>query len=389
MDTQGNASSFSFSAPQDWALHAPLSAVPAAVNHRLNQYLSASLQEFWGINPLFTQAIEVMGDFIVGGGKRVRPTFAWAGIRAGLESSGTSTAKASSRSQEEPTELANGFLSAISAFEFIQACALIHDDIVDQSDTRRGHPTVHREFERHHRDRKWLGSSEHYGISQAILIGDLALAWADDLLLDSGLNTQRLHQCRHAWRAMRTEVIGGQILDIAVEASGTENVDHAWDVIKYKTASYTVARPLHVGAALAGASEELIEFLRTIGEDIGVAFQLRDDQLGVFGDPAVTGKPSGDDLRTGKRTVLIDSALEMGTEAQATQLREGLGNVTDEADVDELRSIIRDSGAAAHIETLITQKSERAIAHIHEAGLSKELTEELEDYARRLTERSR
>lgn len=120
-----------------------------------------------------------------------------------------------------------------------------------------------------------------------------------------------------------------------------------------------------------------------------MAFQLRDDQLGVFGDPAVTGKPSGDDLRTGKRTVLIDSALEMGTEAQATQLREGLGNVTDEADVDELRSIIRDSGAAAHIETLITQKSERAIAHIHEAGLSKELTEELENYARRLTERSR
>ncbi len=389
MSNQGNAFSSSFSAPQDWALHAPLSAVPAAVNHRLNQYLASSFQEFWGINPLFTQAIEVLGDFIVGGGKRVRPTFAWAGVRAGMESHGSASgANGSLGAHENEDQLANELLSAISACEFIQACALIHDDIIDRSDTRRGNPTVHREFEQHHRERQWLGSSEHYGISQAILTGDLALAWADDLLLESDLSTQRLRQCRRAWRAMRTEVIGGQILDIAVEASGTEKVDHAWDVIKYKTASYTVARPLHVGAALAGADEELIEFLRTIGEDIGVAFQLRDDQLGVFGDPDVTGKPSGDDLRTGKRTVLIGSALQMGTETQVATLREGLGHVSAEADVDELRSIIRDSGAADHIETLIAEKSERAIAHIHEAGLSSDLTAELEGYARKLTARS-
>nr|WP_268871049.1 polyprenyl synthetase family protein [Corynebacterium auriscanis] len=173
-----------------------------------------------------------------------------------------------------------------------------------------------------------------------------------------------------------------------MEASGTENVDYAWAVIKYKTASYTVSRPLHVGAALAGASEQLVHALRTIGENIGIAFQLRDDQLGVFGDPAVTGKPSGDDLRTGKRTVLIDSALEMGSTAQAAALREGLGNVTAEDDVDALRAIIRDSGAAGHVESLITEKSETAIQDIHKAGLSPNLTAELEGYARKLTARS-
>ena len=388
MSTQGNASSTSFTIPQGWDLHAPLGAVPTAVNQRLNEYLALCQQEFLSINPLFTQATEVMADFIIGGGKRVRPTFAWAGVRAGWEAK-TATASGSSTSMnDDSASLASAYLSAISAFEFIQACALIHDDIVDQSDTRRGNPTVHRVFENRHRERQWLGSSEHYGISQAILTGDLALAWADDLLLDSGLSPEHLQRCRHAWRAMRTEVIGGQILDIAVEASGTENVDYAWDVIKYKTASYTVARPLHVGAVLGGAPGELIECLRAIGEDIGVAFQLRDDQLGVFGDPAITGKPSGDDLRTGKRTVLIDSALEMGTQNQAVQLRAGLGRVSDEAEVDQLRTIIRDSGAAEHVESLIAQKSERAIALIHEAGLSADLTAELESYARKLTARA-
>lgn len=388
MSTQGNASSSSFTIPQSWDLHAPLGAVPAAVNHRLNEYLAMSQQEFSAINPLFTQATEIMGDFIVGGGKRVRPTFAWAGVRAGLEAS------SSVENEQYPTlttasvDIANAYLSAISAFEFIQACALIHDDIADQSDTRRGNPTVHRVFEQHHRERNWLGNPEHYGISQAIMTGDLALAWADDLLLDSGLSPGHLQQCRHAWRAMRTEVIGGQILDIAVEASGTENVNDAWDVIKYKTASYTVARPLHVGAALGGAPENLIECLRAIGENIGVAFQLRDDQLGIFGDPAVTGKPSGDDLRTGKRTVLINSALEMGSEAQVAQLREGLGRVSQEADVNQLRTIIRDSGAADHLEDLIRQKSERAITLIHQAGLSADLTADLESYAHKLTARS-
>ncbi|OFT88441.1 polyprenyl synthetase family protein [Corynebacterium sp. HMSC28B08] len=394
MRTQGNAFANSFDTPDDWALDSPLNAVPVAVNRRLNQYLAASQLEFLEINPLVTQAIETMGDFIVNGGKRVRPTFAWAGVRAGLDEAKATTAggrqplTTSGNDAQDPNTLANSFLSAISAFEFIQACALIHDDIVDQSDTRRGTPTVHRVFEGHHRQREWWGESAHYGTSQAILTGDLALAWADDLLWGSGLSPERLHQCRRAWRAMRTEVIGGQILDLAVEASGTENVDYAWAVIKYKTASYTVSRPLHVGAALAGASDQLVQALRTIGENIGIAFQLRDDQLGVFGDPAVTGKPSGDDLRTGKRTVLIDSALEMGSTAQAAALREGLGNVTAEDDVDALRAIIRDSGAAGHVESLITEKSEAAIQDIHKAGLSPNLTAELEGYARKLTARS-
>nr|WP_268871048.1 polyprenyl synthetase family protein [Corynebacterium auriscanis] len=194
MRTQGNAFANSFDTPDDWALDSPLNAVPAAVNRRLNQYLAASQLEFLEINPLVTQAIETMGDFIVNGGKRVRPTFAWAGVRAGLDEAKATTAggrqplTTSGNDAQDPDALANSFLSAISAFEFIQACALIHDDIVDQSNTRRGNPTVHRVFEGHHRQREWWGESAHYGTSQAILTGDLALAWADDLLWDSGLS---------------------------------------------------------------------------------------------------------------------------------------------------------------------------------------------------------
>ena len=304
-------------AAHPWHLDSPLSAVPTAVDAQPKQDLSRSQEEFSHIGSLVGGAITVLRDFIVNGGKRVRPTFAWAGIRAALEGGGGSSPDAGIDQA--------AILNALSAFEFIQACALIHDDIIDRSDTRRGFPTAHRTFESKHRERDWLGSSEHYGISQAILIGDLAFAWADDLYNGSGLPAAALQRARPAWRAMRTEVIAGQILDIALEANGSEDVADSFAVIKYKTASYTVARPLHIGAALAGANEQTQTMLRNVGQDIGEAFQLRDDQLGVFGDPEVTGKPSGDDLRTGKRTTLINEALQRGDESQVAALREGLG----------------------------------------------------------------
>ena len=160
-------------AAHPWHLDSPLSAVPTAVDAQLKQYLSRSQEEFSHIGSLVGGAITVLRDFIVNGGKRVRPTFAWAGIRAALEGGGGSSPDAGIDQA--------AILNALSAFEFIQACALIHDDIIDRSDTRRGFPTAHRTFESKHRERDWLGSSEHYGISQAILIGDLAFAWADDL----------------------------------------------------------------------------------------------------------------------------------------------------------------------------------------------------------------
>lgn len=368
-------------AAHPWRLDSPLSAVPSAVDAQLKEYLSRSQEEFSHIGPLVGGAITVLRDFIVKGGKRVRPTFAWAGIRAALEGGGGSS----------PTSGMDqgAILNALSAFEFIQACALIHDDIIDRSDTRRGFPTAHRTFESKHRERGWLGSSEHYGVSQAILIGDLAFAWADDLYNGSGLSTTALQRARPAWRAMRTEVIAGQILDIALEANGSEDVADSFSVIKYKTASYTVARPLHIGAALAGANEQTQTMLRNVGQDIGEAFQLRDDQLGVFGDPEVTGKPSGDDLRTGKRTTLINEALQRGDESQVAALREGLGKgeKSEEADIERLRDIIYDTGAQAEVEKLIEARTQRAIESLRAGGLGADITAELTQLAEELTHR--
>ncbi|HIW96558.1 MAG TPA: polyprenyl synthetase family protein [Candidatus Corynebacterium gallistercoris] len=357
-----------------WHLDSPLSDVPKAVHGRLASYLAESTSEFQHIGTPATTSMNVLKDFIMGGGKRVRSTFAWAGIRAGLEST-------SAPVDELDTE---SLLTAISAFEFIQACALIHDDIVDQSDTRRGHPTAHRRFEAIHRESGWHGDSHHYGISQAILCGDLAFSWADDMFNSCGLPPHIVHRARDPWRAMRTEVISGQILDLAVEANGSESVSDAMDVITYKTASYTVARPLHIGAALTGASQATVDLLRGVGHDIGVAFQLRDDQLGVFGDPSVTGKPAGDDLRTGKRTTLINLALAAGGTG-ADELRRWLG--TGEQ-VDLMRTIITDSGAQQQVEDLIESHANRASSAISSAGLSPQLTDELMALSTTLTHRT-
>lgn len=368
-------------AAHPWHLDSPLSAVPTTVDAQLKEYLSRSQEEFSHIGSLVGGAITVLRDFIVNGGKRVRPTFAWAGIRAALEGGGGSSPAAGIDQA--------AILNALSAFEFIQACALIHDDIIDRSDTRRGFPTAHRTFESRHRERGWLGSSEHYGVSQAILIGDLAFAWADDLYNGSGLSAAALQRARPAWRAMRTEVIAGQILDIALEANGSEDVADSFAVIKYKTASYTVARPLHIGAALAGANEQTQTMLRNVGQDIGEAFQLRDDQLGVFGDPEVTGKPSGDDLRTGKRTTLINEALQRGDESQVAALREGLGKGEEsaEAEIERLRDIIYDTGAQAEVEKLIEARTQRAIESLRAGGLGADITAELTQLAEKLTHR--
>lgn len=369
-----------------WDFSSPLSAVPAAVNQCVSDYFASSAQEFSAIGPEFSEAIEALRSFTVQGGKRVRPMFAWAGVRAGLESGSGSLDVPFPTQTPDPFKL----LTAISAMEFVQACALIHDDIIDISDTRRGNPTTHRSFEYAHKDRSWAGSSAHYGTSQAILTGDLALAWADDMFGASGVSAEAIASARPAWRAMRTEVIAGQILDVTVEANGSESVEDSLKVIEYKTASYTVSRPLHIGAALVGAQPEVINTLRSIGQDIGEAFQLRDDQLGVFGDPSVTGKPSGDDLRTGKRTALINTALINLDQQDSTALetlRNGLGTASSEQEIDELRDIITASGAAATVEEWITQRSQRAIDTIRSSNLGSQISDELVAMTIKLSDR--
>lgn len=350
-----------------------LNDIPAAVRSTLEEYIASRWDELDSIGKPVTEAATYLRDFVLNGGKRIRPLYGWAGFvgAGGLDG------------DEDPQAV----LKAVSALEFIQACALIHDDIIDSSATRRGNPTVHKAVAATHKDQGHIGDPSHYGTSVAILVGDLALSWADDMIYDSGLSVEALQRVRAPWKAMRTEVIGGQLLDISLEASGSEDPQLARSVNRYKTAAYTIERPLHIGAAIANAKASTVEAFRGYGTDIGIAFQLRDDLLGVFGDPAITGKPAGDDLVEGKRTELLALALSLcdaSDPTSARRLRQGVGTDPDTA---ELASIIENSGAVTQMEEQISALTASGLAHITEAGLPAEVEDLLRTLAIRATER--
>jgi geranylgeranyl diphosphate synthase type I len=348
--------------------------VPDATTDLLRQVFADRRPASVAISPAFAEAVDAMEAFVLRGGKRVRPTFAWAGYRA------------AGPSRQLPGEM----MTVCAGLELVQACALIHDDIIDRSDTRRGRPTIHRQFEKGHRSANWLGAADHYGEGVAILLGDLALAWADDLLVGAGFAPDVFAQVAPVWSGMRTEVLAGQLLDIRIEASGDESPAAAHRVMRYKTAAYTVERPLHIGAVIGGGDVELIEALRSFGTDIGVAFQLRDDLLGVFGDPSVTGKPAGDDILAGKRTALLAAALDLtdtANPAAAQKIRERVGHDLSPGDLAEIIAIIDDSGAVKDVEQQIDVLVESALATLADSNATPAAKSELTALATAMTRR--
>ncbi|WP_328699843.1 polyprenyl synthetase family protein [Corynebacterium qintianiae] len=352
-----------------------LSDIPAQVERALETFLDERRPDVEKIGAPVAESAAHLRDFVLGGGKRIRPLYAWAGF---IGAGGTQS--------EDPAAV----LRAVSSLELIQACALIHDDIIDASDTRRGNPTVHRAIEASHRNSNLFGDAAVYGRNASILIGDLALIWAEDMWRYSGVSEAALHRAAEPWRGMRTEVIGGQLLDIALEAAADESVDMADKVNRYKTAAYTIERPLHLGAALAGAPAATVEAFRGYGRDIGIAFQLRDDLLGVFGDETVTGKPAGDDLREGKRTVLFATALARldSTNPEAAELlRSRVGRATDPDELNQLAALVESSGAVEDVEKRITSLTASGLARISEAGIDGAVAETLRDLAIRATKR--
>jgi geranylgeranyl diphosphate synthase type I len=291
------------------------------------------------------------------GGKRLRPAFCyWAWRGAG----GTDT--------EE-------ILTAATALEFFQAAALIHDDVMDGSDTRRGMPSIHRRFTALHHRAGWSGNGEQFGLASAVLAGDLCLVWSDELFAASGLSASQLRRARVVYDRMRTELMGGQYLDILEQAlapgRGQDGVARARRVIRYKSAKYTIEHPLLIGGLLAGATDDLLTAYSAYGLPLGEAFQLRDDILGVFGDPALTGKPAGDDLREGKRTVLVATTLERATPVQEDLVQRLLGDPhLDAAGVGELREVIRATGALQAVEELIAALVAEARTALRQARLA-------------------
>ena len=316
------------------------------------------------------------------GGKRMRPAFCYWGWRAaGGAGGGSGGAEATAEAAA---------VRAAASLELLQASALIHDDYIDGSDTRRGAPAIHRRFERLHRDGGWEGEPERFGAAAAVLLGDITLTWCDELFTRCGLEAARIQAARPVFDLMRSEVMAGQYLDVLAQARGLsvstpqESLARARTVLRYKSAKYTIERPLQLGSALATGTADgpLAAALSRYGLPLGEAFQLRDDVLGVFGDPAATGKPAGDDLREGKQTVLVALAAQQATEAQAKALRSGLGDVRlDEAGVEALRSVIADTGALAEVEARISELTQTALAALDAAPITAESREVLGELA--------
>jgi geranylgeranyl diphosphate synthase type I len=355
---------------------------PASLSHdisaTLDRFISRKRKQFAPLGadlaPLFD-----LTEQAVAGGKRLRPAFAYWGWRAAGGSA---------------TQL-DAIVTAAAAIELVHASALVHDDVIDGSATRRGRPAAQREFA----DLPSLraaspgsagsGAStrsdevdgggiqrlraQRFGWSAAILLGDLLLSWSDELLGQSGFKPKVIAAGRVYFDLLRSEVVAGQYLDILASARGRSTTAEAMRVVRYKSAKYTVERPLQFGAALAKAGPHLLSALSSYGVPLGEAFQLRDDVLGVFGEPDVTGKPSGDDIREGKGTLLLARAFDQATPAQAALLSRHVGNAAvDEAGVAEVQQVLRDTGALASVETVIAQLKAAALAALAYAPITDE-----------------
>ncbi len=346
----------------------------AGFRERLQKVLVEHLDEMTErLAPLGSDAVALLEEArrCVSGGKRFRAAFCWWGYR----------------SVRPDVEDEGALLRACAALEMLHASALVHDDYMDSSDTRRGRPATHRAFAAAHRDAGWRGDPEQYGAAAAILLGDLLLSWSDELLRSCGLPADRVGTALELFDRCRTEVITGQFLDVSVQARGRADVDAAMTVLRYKSAKYSIERPLHIGAALAGAGPDVLRELTAYGLPLGEAFQLRDDLLGVYGDPATTGKPAGDDLVEGKRTVLVALTLDGASAPDAARLDAALGSPLTEDDVADLRRIIDASGAHTHVEQVIDDLVELSLAKLEASSAAEPARQVLRELAAAATDR--
>jgi geranylgeranyl diphosphate synthase type I len=318
--------------------------------------------------------VHLMASQMLCGGKRMRPAFCvWGYVAA-----------AGIPTNEELKPL----LSAAGSLDVLHVSALIHDDLMDSSDLRRGRPAAHRQFEALHANAGWLGDSAAFGKAGAILLGDLLVMWSAQMLHGAGVEQSALERALPIVEAMRTEVTCGQYLDMVAQAHPLRKrapaigslrptielaLDDASRVVEYKAARYTVQRPCQMGAAIGGGDDELYFALGAYGSPLGRAFQFRDDLLGVFGDPKVTGKPAGDDLREGKRTVLVAHAYAHAGDAGQKLLLQRLGDPgLDETGISELQQVIVESGAREAVESMINEYHERALKALHDTEISEE-----------------
>ena len=337
----------------------------ALVDERLGEVLAAERGTSGFSDPMLQSALDEIDRLSFAGGKRTRPEFVHLGwVAAGGE------------------PMAGAAVDIGAAFELLHVSALVHDDVIDGALMRRGQPTTHVHLRDLHVSRDWAGEARRVSEGAAVLIGNIAMALADVALGDAN------PAAREEWTRVKVEVNAGQYMDLVGSAMRRADEAHALNVMTLKTARYTVERPLRAGAAATGrATPGLMGGLSGYGLELGVAFQLRDDVLGVFGDEAITGKPVGDDLREGKATLLLAHARSRADESQARLL----GVVGDPglspAQVGEIQEVIRATGALDAVESEIAARAERAVGLIRSVIDDSDLVARFADIAERMVRR--
>ncbi|ARP68912.1 geranylgeranyl pyrophosphate synthase [Streptomyces pluripotens] len=338
--------------------------VAGAVRAVLARLLAARLARGRALDTLFARDLaERVADFALCGGRRIRPRLLWWSLRAcgGGEASQVRAA-----------------LHAGAALELLQTCALVHDDLMDAAPTRRGRPALHRAVAEQYADSAPM-AARRLGEAAAVLAGDLALAWADDLVTDllveeGDLPPGAARGMRDVWRATRMEMVAGQYLDVQGQATGVRTLTPAVRAACLKSALYSVERPLELGTVLAGASAGTTRALCRAGRCAGLAFQLRDDLDDLFTDPAVTGKPSGGDVREGKPTYLLAVARARaaadGNRTALAVLDTSLGrpDLSEDA-LDRVRSAVTATGAPDLVRGKIERLSGQALRHLADVDL--------------------
>ncbi|MFJ6675497.1 polyprenyl synthetase family protein [Actinosynnema sp. NPDC091369] len=355
------------------AVRGDLAEVRAEVDATLDRFLAEKART--APDPCLPPLVDVLREFVAGG-KRLRPLFCHCGFVAAGGS---------------PDDRAVAWAGA--ALEMFHTFALVHDDIMDRSERRRGRPTVHRALGarfagRGHDDGH---AAERFGANLGILAGDLCFTWTDELLDRTEVDQRRWRAVRSLVHTMRTELIAGQLLDLGGDPrSAADPVRSAWRTIRLKTARYTVELPLRIGVALAGGDAALMRACGAYGRPVGEAYQLRDDLLGMFGDPKVTGKPDLDDLRGGKPTVLMALAWQQADPGQ----REVISALHGDPELDEegaarLREVVVATGAAARVERLITIRADRALGALRSSSMSPAAKAPLAELVAHATRRAR
>lgn len=347
--------------PVDARLHDLDERLVARVAEITHDELAERRRQLSAISPETAELADRLLDYLEGG-KLLRPRFCfWGGIAA--------------LGQEQPTEAQISALARYgAAIELVQAAALMHDDVIDHSPVRRGRPALHVQADQYHRDGGLTGSAEDFGTAVAIVLGDLALSWAEQIAAGVEGEPRAVAAARREFDALRTEVMSGQFLDILHQAGGYSSAvdaeQAALSVIRWKTVPYTVMRPVRIGAALMGGSEQALETLSEWSIEVGTAFQLRDDLLSVIGDQHETGKPIGGDIVEGKRTVLLARTEAAAGAEDRALLAEVVGRAGSSAqEIASVHDLMISTGAVASVVQEVRQRAQHGRLLLADASM--------------------